>query len=165
KANFDLPVAGGENPIYRERVYCYELYHRLRLALPADFPYALNGEIDKRAHPLLRLVIGNLKPDFVVHVPGGMDRNLSVLEVKSSTCALDEFREDLEHLTLFLTKAQYFSAIALVFGQCSERREEQFAALFDAAFGDIGERYVLLLRHEEAGKPARVVRRVPQLPA
>jgi hypothetical protein len=27
---FRLPIAGGD-PIYRERVYCYELYHQMRL--------------------------------------------------------------------------------------------------------------------------------------
>ena len=28
-----LPVAGEKSPIYRERVYCYELYHQLRILL------------------------------------------------------------------------------------------------------------------------------------
>lgn len=30
---FQLPIAGREDPIYRERVYCYELYHQMRYAL------------------------------------------------------------------------------------------------------------------------------------
>ena len=30
---FQLPVAEREDPIYRERVYCYELYHQLRTLL------------------------------------------------------------------------------------------------------------------------------------
>lgn len=50
---FHLNVDGG-NPIYRERVYCYELYHQMRLRWPADTEYCLNGEIDKAAHPILR---------------------------------------------------------------------------------------------------------------
>lgn len=28
---FQLPIAGEENPIYRERAYCYELYQQLRM--------------------------------------------------------------------------------------------------------------------------------------
>ena len=27
---FQLPIDGSEDPIYRERVYCYELYHQLK---------------------------------------------------------------------------------------------------------------------------------------
>ena len=30
---FQLPVAGSEEPVFRERVYCYELYHQLRNVL------------------------------------------------------------------------------------------------------------------------------------
>ena len=38
----DLPVYGLEDPQYRERVYCYELYHQLRAFMPkATFPYSL----------------------------------------------------------------------------------------------------------------------------
>ncbi len=54
-----LPIAGAPLPIYRERVYCYELYHQLRVEMDrnqerVDFPYSLGGEIDKRAHPVMR---------------------------------------------------------------------------------------------------------------
>ena len=47
---FLLPIHGG-NSVYRERVYCYELYHQMRRLWPPDCPYRLNGEVDKRAHP------------------------------------------------------------------------------------------------------------------
>jgi hypothetical protein len=50
---FLLPVYGGPS-VYRERVYCYELYHQIRLLWPGDCPYRLNGEVDKRAHPYFR---------------------------------------------------------------------------------------------------------------
>lgn len=49
---FQLPVARLEAPLYRERVYCYELYHQLRLEVPAYLPYSLSGEVDKLGHPL-----------------------------------------------------------------------------------------------------------------
>src|SRR6266542_905398 len=48
-----LPVAGAD-PQYRERVYCYELYHQLRCQWPSRFPYVLCGEIDKRKHADVR---------------------------------------------------------------------------------------------------------------
>ena len=41
---FQLPVAQLEYPVYRERVYCYELYHRLREALPGEFGYRFDTE-------------------------------------------------------------------------------------------------------------------------
>ena len=49
---FQLLVAGSEAPIYRERVYCYELYHRMRECMSENFPYVLDGEVDKVAHPI-----------------------------------------------------------------------------------------------------------------
>src|SRR4030043_1988755 len=76
---FQIPTAGSDELIYRERVYCYELYHQLRIALGDDFSYKLDGEVDKAGHLSIR---GGKKPDFIVHIPDEMDRNLVVIEVK-----------------------------------------------------------------------------------
>ena len=46
-----LPVAGSKERKYRERVYCYELYHQLRCCLGDTFEYKLHGEVDKEGHP------------------------------------------------------------------------------------------------------------------
>lgn len=94
---FQLPVAGAEEPQYRERVYCYELYHRWRNHWIDDFPFSLGGEVDKRGHPLIR---GDSKPDFLVHVPGRM-RNLLVVEVKPANVELARMADDLKKLTRF----------------------------------------------------------------
>lgn len=48
---FQLPVAGLEDAIYRERVYCYELYHWIRNGWNG-FDFSLGGEVDKTGHPL-----------------------------------------------------------------------------------------------------------------
>jgi hypothetical protein len=77
---FQLTVARNDELIYRERVYCYELYHQLRLLLGDDFPYKLDGELDKRGHAIIS---DGKKPDFVIHVPGEMGQNLVVIEVKT----------------------------------------------------------------------------------
>ena len=50
---FQLPVARRKERIYRERVYCYELYHQLRNALGDNFAYKLHGEVDKAGHPII----------------------------------------------------------------------------------------------------------------
>lgn len=46
KNYFQLPVDGRDDPIYRERVYCYELYHQLRLYWPTNTQYEIGGEVD-----------------------------------------------------------------------------------------------------------------------
>jgi hypothetical protein len=44
---FQLPISGKETPIFRERVYCYELYHQMRDVIDRAFLYKLDGEVDK----------------------------------------------------------------------------------------------------------------------
>ena len=83
---FLLPVSGREHPIYRERVYCYELYHQIRVRWPGDTRHTLAGEIDKSGHPLIRgNGLDNCKPDFLVHLPGEMEGNYAAIEVKPVT--------------------------------------------------------------------------------
>ena len=85
EAYFRLSIDGGD-PVYRERVYCYELYHQMRLRWPTNTPFYLNGEIDKAAHPILRELGADFaKPDFLVHQPGHMSGNHAVIEVKTSS--------------------------------------------------------------------------------
>ena len=113
---FHLNIDGGD-AVYRERVYCYELYHQMRLRWPRDTPYYLNGEIDKAAHPILmHLGAAHAKPDLLVHQPGYMTGNHAVIEVKTSRAGHDGIRNDLEKLSLFLKKVLYRRAIYLVYG-------------------------------------------------
>ena len=93
---FRLPVAGQEGPAYRERVYCYELYHRWRCLWRTN-GYALCGEIDKQGHPIVRR---SPKPDFLVHAPGQM-ANLLVVEVKPRNASFPKMVKDLRTLTYF----------------------------------------------------------------
>ena len=82
---FRLNIDGGD-PIYRERVYCYELYHQMRTLWPKGSTFRLNGEVDKRAHPILKgLGADHAIPDLLVHRPGTMKGNHAVIEVKKST--------------------------------------------------------------------------------
>jgi hypothetical protein len=111
-----MSVAGRKKPVFRERVYCYELYHHLRVSLGDDFPYKLDGEVDKVNHPLLRSSLATKKPDFIVHVPGDMDRNLAVIEVKPRTTSISRLDADLRTLQGFLDEANYHRAIMLIYG-------------------------------------------------
>ena len=114
---FQLPVADQENPIYRERVYCYELYHHIRTLWPEDTPYSLGGEVDKSGHPLIRgSGLDRTKPNPLVHVQGDMDYNELVIEVKPINAELAGIKKDLQTLTAYRRKANYRRAILLVYG-------------------------------------------------
>ena len=99
---FQIEVAGSDELVYRERVYCYELYHQLRNILGDEFPYKLDGEVDKERHPIIRPELGPEKPDFIVHVPGEMDRNLVVIEVKPIIAKKQDLEKDINILKGFL---------------------------------------------------------------
>jgi len=116
-----LPIAGSVLPVYRERVYCYELYHQLRLTWCDYGGYSLGGEVDKTHHPLMRgLDIDNTKPDLLVHRPGDMGGNLIVIEVKPITTKKRGIRKDLRTLTAFLHRGNYHHATYLVYGDNSQ---------------------------------------------
>jgi hypothetical protein len=112
---FRLAIDGGD-PVFRERVYCYELYHQMRSSWPPQSRYFLNGELDKKAHPILReLGADQAKPDLLVHSPGTMDGNYAIIEVKHSM-ATEGIRKDLQTLDLFVRRVGYKRAIYLIYG-------------------------------------------------
>ncbi len=112
---FKLPIDGGD-PVFRERVYCYELYHQMRLQWPNRCRYLLNGEVDKAGHPVLdQRGFNGQKPDLLVHGPGQMGLNHAVIEVKPSNGRA--IKKDLRTLTLFRSKAGYERAIYLIYGE------------------------------------------------
>lgn len=114
---FQLPVDGQEDPIYRERVYCYELYHQLRSIWPEDCGYSLGGEVDKAGHRLIRgNDLDNAKPDFLVHIPGDMDGNHAVIEIKPVHAANNAIRADIETLRNFRDYAGYERGILYIYG-------------------------------------------------
>jgi hypothetical protein len=151
KRYFDFAVSGRKAPAYRERVYCYELYHQLRCRLGPEFRYALCGEVDKRGHPLIRPYI----PDFVVHIPGDMDSNLAVVEVKSAKGGSGILR-DLKKLSYFVTEGPaYKLGVYLVYGQ-SPRGIERFKS---ECINFLGDRpFALnLMWHLRAGERSEII--------
>lgn len=111
---FHLPVHGG-NAVRRERVYCYELYHQMRLRWPepALCPFFLNGEVDKQQHPYF--IDGRFpKPDFLVHVPG-TGNNYAAVEVKPRWPKRKPLNKDIETLLRF-RELGYERALYLLFG-------------------------------------------------
>lgn len=123
---FHLPIHGGA-PTRRERVYCYELYHQMRLLWPREEHYVLNGELDKRGHPALDEPSA---PDFLVHLPGSWDHNYAIIEVKPCSASAKGFRKDVQRLSNFIHDWQYQRAILLVYGgdveQCVHKAEAAY---------------------------------------
>lgn len=160
---FLLQVAGGP-PQWRERVYCYELYHQLRHAWTDEFMLA--AEVDKSSHPLphfLLEALRNVKPDFIVHDPGHEHEDIAVVEVKSAQASVAAITKDYLTLLNFCQHAKYRGAIMLLFGQPKPRGQSVLAkatAAFAAARESAGfecERPVLTLHHRQVGEPAEIV--------
>jgi hypothetical protein len=150
---FQLPVAGEEAPIFRERVYCYELYHNLRNVLGNDFSYKLDGEVDKNGHPQIP---GKKKPDFIVHRPGGMKGNLVVIEVKPVTVSISDLDGDLKKLTWLLDIGKYRWAIMLIYGSgVSELPKRILSRVKD--FSGKRKHRILLAWHPGWGKEVEIV--------
>ena len=128
-AYFQVQTAG-DTTVYRERVYCYELYHQMRLRWPNDADYRLNGELDKVAHPVLqRLELAGCKPDLLVHRPGTMEGNYAVLEIKTVLAQNEGIKKDLQTLTGFIARAGYQRALYLLFGEDPNRTIERIRAV------------------------------------
>ncbi len=108
---------------YRERVYCYELYHQIRRlserrGVDQAKTYLPYGEVAK--HGLDTPSAGTTQsPDLVWHVPG-TDQNATVVEVKS-VAGIDDVKKDLQTLDHFL-HAGYAEGILLVYGDCEPQK-------------------------------------------
>lgn len=99
-----------ENNKLKERVYCYELYHQLRL-LACGNKLLWQCEIDKSG----RTKFKREKPDFLLHVPNSEVNHL-VMEVKTSDSRFEGWKKDVETLIRFLDEHDYKKAYFLIFG-------------------------------------------------
>ena len=147
-----LSVVGSDKPIYRERVYCYELYHQLRCILGDAFPYKLDGELDKRSH--LCYPDGE-KPDFVIHVPGKMEQNLVVIEVKPVTVKdkIKELRKDFDKLKMFISNDNYYRAIMLIYGNVNGDLPQNIKKEIES----VRDEHILVLWHYELNKEPKII--------
>jgi len=153
---FQLLVAELEDPVYRERVYCYELYHRLRQVLTDDYDYRLDGELDKSGHPLIHHTVGPVKPDFLVHERGEMNRNLVVVEIKPITVREEGLEKDFRTLQAFVSRAQYFRAIYLIYGD-DPRVIKNIVTRARNEIKEIPEGSFYLLSHPQPLSPAQII--------
>ena len=157
---FQLPVAGSEEPEYRERAYCYELYHCWRSYWPDHFLFSLSGEIDKAGHPLIR---NRTKSDFLVHIPGLMT-NLLIVEVKPANADESQMVDDLAKLTTFRrdlreadgSAGNYEAAYFWIYGRSRDEWPDLKSRLHKriAARDDIDLRLITCVLHAAPGERA-----------
>ena len=154
---FHLKIDGGDS-IYRERVYCYELYHKMRCWWPTNTPFLVQGEVSKSGHPKFPPKLRKT-PDFLIHTPGDMEGNHTIIEAKSPQINKNGsvrkntkgIRKDLNTLSRFKSEVGYQRAIYLVYGY--------EAAGFADHVKEIADQFqksepIELWLHEEPGKPA-----------
>lgn len=157
KEYFQLPVAEMKMPIFRERNYCYELYHWMRNSMPTDFGYQIGGEVDKIGHPIIEKYVGKVKPDFIVHVPDSMDDNLVVIEVKPIIGSKRGIIKDIKNLSRFLTpEIKYFRAVYLIYGDDSKSMDA-IVELIQKNLGTIPKESFYLVWHRQSGNPAEII--------
>lgn len=145
-----------KKPIFRERVYCYELYHQLRNVLGDDFRYKLDGEVDKSGHPLFPPELARVKPDFIVHDPGNM-KNLVAVEVKSIEVSDYKLRRDVWKLKKLLEMENgYYKAIFLIYGDSENTIPEKIIKKVKKLIKGYEDR-ILLIWHPGPGKEPKIL--------
>ncbi len=135
---FELPIASEQMIIFRERAYCYELYHQMRKLLSDDFPYTLSGEVNKAGHPLIASLCGSIIPDFLIHNPGhmGEDDNLVIVEVKTIQGAGynregRDLLKDMDSINCMTgLENGYYKGIILIFGADYNDRKEEIKKVY-----------------------------------
>jgi hypothetical protein len=128
----NLPVAGSSQLKFRERVYCYELYHQLRVAQELqEFKELLGslqiaGEPDKTGNQAAeKYDLALTKPDLIIHLPGEMERNFIVGEVKPAVASWKSIAADLSKLAKFTArgKMNYTCGVFILFGEGKVREK------------------------------------------
>jgi len=152
---FRLPIDGLPDGVFRERVYCYELYHQLRTLIPHSFGYSLGGEVDKSAHPVIKaLGVRDTVPDLLVHRPGYMAGNLVIVEVKPTKRDTRAIQSDITKMSRFIETANYVKGAMLLYGP-DEARVTDVAQ--NPGRSVVALDQMALLWHRSAGESARQI--------
>ena len=156
---FFFHVAGNENPIERERVYCGELYHQIRNRIK-EFPFSVNIEPDKKKHPSIEKICGPINPDMVIHNPGIMstESNLAVIEIKRSSGNLTNgIMKDVKTINCMTTiENGYYGGILIIFGQLTNARKFNLISRILENKLEKTKRFIIIL-HNEVGVSPEII--------
>lgn len=127
---------GSEFYRHNERIFCYELYHQLRILLDRKREVqeeflrgaSLQGELQKMQIQEFAMKLGleNLSaehiPDFLVHTPGSEYRQVAVMEVKATPyLSFNSLFEDVKKIAEFLDRYRYEFGLFLAVNILPER--------------------------------------------
>jgi len=122
---FLVPTSYKLKGIVRERVFRYELYHRLRSLQPAEDPLSLHAEIDKSGHHDFE-EDDQKNPDFVFHIPGTHAYNTLVVEVKGTLERTENVINDFHVMTRFIEQYKYRGGLFILYN-CTPEEFSIFA--------------------------------------
>ncbi len=150
---FQLPIASKPDRIFRERVYCYELYHQLRCLMEGNTSYSLGGEVDKSAHPMIQEDgIMNTVPDLLIHKPGYMEGNLVIIEVKPIKADIGNIYNDIRKISTYISNANYVKGVMLLYGD-DKPKVLEVASNFPKSIDNLSK--ISLLWHQSVGHEAQ----------
>jgi hypothetical protein len=106
----------------RERIFCYELYHRMR-QIQDNYckDLTLNGELNKKG----RTCFNNEIPDFLFHIPETDNFNEAIIEVKNTLSII----EDLQKIDNFINAHNYKLGILLIYNYTFSKVQKEFKSL------------------------------------
>jgi hypothetical protein len=162
KQYYKVKLAYFNQTIYRENVYCYELYYQLRKILGDDFPFILSGEVDKSSHPDIVDRCLEFKSDFLVHQPGKMDQDsfISILKVFSLTSAFRMSENLIESLNKMVcaTSIQegYYRGIMLIYGDDNAELDRGIYDIYKNYCRGSYDKIILLYHNAINNKPVHI---------
>lgn len=155
----NFQVAGSEERIERERVYCYEFYHQIR-HIVHEISYRVNSEPNKINHPYIEDHCGAIDPDFIFHRPGEMnpDSNLAVIEIKKTSGDLTNgILKDIGTINCMTTIPNgYHGGIIIVFGEISDVRQRNLLGRIRNSIDENTKRLTVLLHQQANTPPVRI---------
>lgn len=123
KEFFDIEIAVKESKEtdsqIRERIYAYELYHRMRCiqTFVNDKEYTINAEPDKSGHTIVGIDY-RFNPDIIIHKQGKMDKgdNFLVAEIKTDLSKRNDkgIVKDFRTLACMTTRFRYEYGVFII---------------------------------------------------
>lgn len=111
--------------VYRERVYCYELYHQIRRQWESGGVVEFYGEFDKSGSSFYAGTgLQRVKPDFLIHLPGNAENNHIAMEVKSSAVRRPDLQKDIEKLIKLTDDHGFKFGVYLIYGKNATTKGE-----------------------------------------
>lgn len=163
KEYYKVRLAYFNQTIYRENVYCFELYHQLRKILGDQYTYALSGKVDKASHPDIVDRCLEFQSDFLIHQPGviNQDASLAIMYV----CSLDSaFRyheamiEQFQRMSCATNvRDGYHRGIMLIYGDDKTELDRGIYDLYKNYCREAYERVILLYHNQIGAKPVKII--------